>query len=202
LFNLPPGDWAAGERGIASLPERATEFTQGVRQALDHATALGVPRLHMMAGNADSSAPAAQARYRDALAEAADAAAPEGIDILIEPINRRNMPAYFLNDFSAAAQIVTAMRRANVRLQFDIYHRQILHGDVSVSLERLRPIIGHVQIASVPLRHEPGTGELDDFQLFALLDRIGYAGHVGCEYRPANGTVAGLGWFSGYADKR
>jgi hydroxypyruvate isomerase len=155
----------------------------------------------MMAGNADSTDATAQTRYRDALAEAADAAAAKGIDILIEPINRRDMPAYFLNDFARAAEIVTALRRPNVRLQFDIYHRQILHGDVAKGLEALLPLIGHIQTASVPLRHEPGTGELDDFYLFARLDQLGYAGHIGCEYRPAAGTVAGLGWFARFAAK-
>jgi hydroxypyruvate isomerase len=195
LFNLPPGDWAAGDRGLAALPERRDEFHRSVKLALDYARIIGVPNLHMMAGIADRQDAAARAAYRDALRHAADAAGEAGINLLIEPINSRDMPGYFLNDFNFAAQMIEDLDHANVRLQFDIYHRQILHGDVLIGLEALMPVIGHVQIASVPKRNEPGTGELDDFRIFAALDALGYAGHVGCEYRPANGTLAGLGWF-------
>jgi hydroxypyruvate isomerase len=197
LFNMPPGDWSAGDRGIASLLPRAGEFTAGVRKTLEYSRRLGVPRVHMMAGLASSADAAAQARYRDALTEAADAFAADGVTVLIEPINRRDMPGYFLDDFDRAAAIIANLERPNIALQFDIYHRQILHGDVATALERLLPIVGHVQVASVPLRHEPGSGELNDGYLFALLDRLGYSGFVGCEYRPAAGTAAGLGWFSG-----
>lgn len=198
LFNLPPGDWAAGERGLAVFPERAEAFSAGLRRALDYAGVLGVPRLHLMAGIAAANDKVAAERYRRALAEAADAAAPAGIDILIEPLNRRDMPGYFLNDFDVAAAIIDDLERPNVKLQFDIYHRQILHGDVVTGLRRHASIIGHVQTASVPLRHEPGTGELDDHHVFGVLDAMGYAGHVGCEYRPRNGTVEGLGWMTRY----
>lgn len=198
LFNMPPGDWAAGERGLAVFPERAAEFSAALGQAFDCARVLGVKRLHMMAGIAASDDRAAGARYRAALAEAADRAAPAGIDILIEPLNPRDMPGYFLADFGAAAAIIAELGRPNVKLQFDIYHRQILHGDVVTGLRRHAAIIGHVQIASVPLRQEPGTGELNDHHVFEVLDAMGYAGHVGCEYRPQNGTVAGLGWLSRY----
>lgn len=194
LFNMPPGDWASGERGIAALAGREDEFRAGVEKALVYAKTLGVPRLHLMAGIASRADGAALARYRDALAFAADAVGAEGLDLLIEPLNRRDMPGYLLDDFDFAAGLIQALGRPNLKLQFDIYHRQILHGDVLKGLEAMMPIIGHVQTASVPLRNEPGTGELDDFRIFAALDALGYGGHVGCEYRPAVGTLAGLDW--------
>ncbi len=199
LFNMPPGDWAKGERGIAALEGRQDEFRAGVAEALAYAAALSVPRLHLMAGIADRSDTAALARYRDALAFAADAAGAEGRDLLIEPLNPRDMPGYLLNDYSQAAELIATLGRPNLKLQFDIYHRQILHGDMLKGLTALMPIIGHVQTASVPGRNEPGTGELDDFRIFAELDRLGYGGHVGCEYRPAGETVAGLSWRQRYA---
>jgi hydroxypyruvate isomerase len=194
LFNMPPGDWAAGERGIASLDGRREEFEKSVATALTYARATGCTSLHMMAGNAPSTDASARKNYLERLQWAADHVAPRGISILIEPINRRDMPAYFLNDFQMAADLIAASGRPNVRLQYDIYHRQILHGDVMKSLEAMLPLIGHIQIASVPLRNEPGTGELNDARIFAHLDAINYAGFVGCEYRPAGETMAGLGW--------
>ena len=195
LFNLPPGDWPAGDRGLAALPQRRAEFRQSVKLAIAYARTVGAPNLHMMAGIADRSDAAARASYRYALLHAADAAAEAGVNLLIEPINRRDMPGYFLDDFNFAIELITQLGHPNVRLQFDIYHRQILQGDVLRGLELLMPIIGHIQVASVPKRHEPGTGELDDFRIFRALDEFGYQGFVGCEYRPAAGTVEGLGWF-------
>ncbi|MDQ0467762.1 2-oxo-tetronate isomerase [Labrys wisconsinensis] len=195
LFNLPPGDWAAGERGLAALPERAAEFRDSVARALDYALATKARRLHVMAGLAPSGSAEAGAAYREALRHACAAAAPHGIDILIEPLNKRDMPGYFLDDFGMAADIIAELGLPNLKLQFDIYHRQILHGDVTRGLEALLPITGHIQIASVPLRQEPGTGELDDARLFATLDELDYAGFVGCEYRPRAGTLEGLAWF-------
>jgi 2-dehydrotetronate isomerase len=153
-----------------------------------------VPTLHVMTGLADKSNASALASYCAAVEFACAAAAPHGIAIVIEPINARDMPGYFLNDFNFAANLIADMTLPNLKLQYDIYHRQIIHGDVMMSLEKLMPIIGHVQIASVPKRHEPLTGELDDARIFQHLDALGYQGFVGCEYRPANGTVAGLGW--------
>ncbi|SHO66477.1 hydroxypyruvate isomerase [Pseudoxanthobacter soli DSM 19599] len=194
LFNLPPGDWAKGERGIAVRLGDSPEFRATVDLALGYAAATGCRRLHLMAGLADPEDGAAAARYRDALLFASDRAGEAGRTILIEPLNGRDMPGYFLNDFSRAADLIAELGRANIRLQYDLYHRQILHGDVLKSLEALMPVIGHVQTASVPGRNEPGTGELDDFRVFAALDRLGYDGYVGCEYRPAAGTVEGLGW--------
>lgn len=196
LFNLPPGDWTAGERGLAALPDRKAEFRQSVVTALDYAGVIGTPRLHIMAGNADATDPAHAACYRDSLMHAADAAAERGICIMIEPINRRDMPGYFLDDFNRAADLISDLAHSHIRLQFDVYHRQILHGDVLTALKSLLPVVGHVQIASVPGRNEPGTGELDDFRIFRALDELGYQGHVGCEYRPRAGTGAGLGWLA------
>jgi 2-dehydrotetronate isomerase len=198
LFNLPPGDWAKGERGLAALPESAEEFQKSVQTALDYAVQLNVPTLHMMSGLANKANEPAVAAYRKALEFTCEAAAPHGINIVIEPINARDMPGYFLSDFSFAANLIADMALPNLRLQYDIYHRQIIHGDVMMSLEKLMPIIGHVQIASVPKRHEPLTGELDDARIFQYLDALGYQGFVGCEYRPANGTVDGLGWLKPY----
>lgn len=201
LFNLPPGDFDKGERGIASLPERAAEFTAGLTKALAYAKSTGVKQVHMMAGLSDRSDPKHQARYRDALKEASDVLGAAGLDVLIEPINGRDMPGYFLNSFGYAEQLIAELGRPNIKLQFDIYHRQIMHGDVTKALAAMMPIVAHVQTASVPMRHEPGTGELDDNFVFATLDRLGYAGWVGCEYRPRAATVAGLGWFAPFRSK-
>lgn len=197
LFNLPPGDWAAGERGTACLPGREAEFRAGVATALPYAQATGATRLHLMAGFGDRHDPTTLARYRDAVMFAADTLGPHGIDVLLEPINGRDMPGFLLNDFDFATEFIAGLGLANVKLQFDIYHRQILHGDVMTALRNMLPITGHVQIASVPSRHEPGE-ELDFTYLFGELDRLGYDGFVGCEYRPCAGTLEGLGWFAPY----
>jgi hydroxypyruvate isomerase len=194
LFNLPPGDWAGGDRGLAALPQRRAEFRDSVAIALAYAEALGARRLHVMAGVADPADPEHRAAYLESLDFAAGMAAEKGITLLIEPINGRDMPGYFLNDFDLAVDLLGALGRDNVRLQFDIYHRQILHGDVLTGLERLMPLIGHVQIASVPRRGEPGSGELDDFRVLKALDALGYRGFVGCEYRPSGLTLDGLDW--------
>jgi len=196
LFNLSPGNWVEGDRGLAALPERKAEFRQSVHSALDYAAILGTKRLHMMAGIADATDPVHVAAYRESLAYAADAAADKGILLLIEPINRRDMPGYFLNDFDRAADLIDNLERSNIKLQFDFYHRQILHGDVLTGFAKLLPLIGHVQIASVPGRHEPGTGELDDFRILTAVDDLGYEGFVGCEYRPKAATLDGLGWLT------
>lgn len=195
LFNLPPGDWAAGDRGFACDPARAEEGSAALERALPWIRATGVGRVHLMAGLGDRSDPARVVAYSAAVAATADRLAADGVDVLIEPINHRDMPGYFLDDFDFAADLITRLARPNLKLQFDVYHRQIVAGDVTMALRRLLPIIGHVQIASVPARNEPGTGELADDFLFDELDRLGYAGFVGCEYRPAAGTEAGLAWF-------
>jgi hydroxypyruvate isomerase len=195
LFNLPPGDWAAGERGMASFPDRAAELAQAVETALPYAAATECRTLHLMAGIANRHDAGAQTAYRAAVAATAERLAREDITLVLEPINGRDMPGYFLNDFNFAAELITALGLPNLQLQFDIYHRQIIHGDVVMGLRQMMPIIGHVQIAGVPDRHEPDSGELDSDFIFAELDRLGYGGFVGCEYRPAGKTVDGLGWF-------
>jgi hydroxypyruvate isomerase len=196
LFNLPPGDWTKGERGIAALPGREAEFRASLDTALPYVRETGVKRLHMMAGIADPNDPAAETAYRESLAYAADKLGEHGIDLLIEPINAKDMPGYFLNDFERAAAYVREAGRPNVKLQFDMYHCDLIHGDVSGKLRALYPLIGHVQIASAAGRHEPDASGPDYPALFAELDGLGYGGFVGCEYRPAHGTLEGLGWFA------
>ena len=198
LFNLPPGDWAAGERGLASLPDRFDELRSGVDKALAYAEATGTARLHLMAGLSDPRDPAARERYIRAVRWCAERLDRHGIDLLIEPINPRDMPGYHLNDAEAAAALVSELGLPNLKLQFDVYHCQILHGDITRRLSRLLPIIGHIQIASVPDRTEPGTGELSDAFVFSELDRLGYQGFIGCEYRPKTTTAEGLTWFEPY----
>ncbi len=194
LFNMPPGDWSAGDRGLAALPDRRAEFRASVATAVRYGRVIGTPLLHLMGGCAAFSDRTARATYVENLRFAADAAEDADIGLVVEPLNARDMPGYFLSDFDGAVALLAEVDHPNVRLQFDVYHRQIMRGDVIRGLETLGPIIGHVQIAAVPTRHEPGTGELDDARIFATLDRIGYAGWVGCEYRPAGDTRAGLVW--------
>lgn len=194
LFNLPPGDWAAGERGLAALPGREADFREALDRALVYAEATGVPRLHAMSGLGDPDDPAARRTYLENLAVAADRLAERGLDLLIEPINRRSVPGYFLCDFRMAETVLETLGRPNLKLQFDVFHRQILHGDILTGLADSIGRIGHVQIAGVPDRHEPDTGEVRYEVVFEALDRLGYGGWIGCEYAPADGTQAGLGW--------
>jgi hydroxypyruvate isomerase len=200
LFNLPPGNLVGGERGLAALPDRRDDFRASVEAGLQYALATGAPRLHLMAGNA--SGDAALAAYKDALRFACDAAARHKLDILIEPLNRRDAPHYLLNDFNLAEKVITELKLPNLKLQFDIYHRQIIHGDVIRGLETLLPITGHIQVASVPARQEPASGELNDLCIFETLERLNYNGFVGCEYTPAAGTLAGLSWLDRVASAR
>jgi hydroxypyruvate isomerase len=200
-FNLPPGDWGAGERGLAAMPGREAEFVAALDRALPYAKATGAGRVHAMAGLVSPDDPAAAATYAANLRYAAERLASEGIDLLIEPLNRRDMPGYFLDDFNRARALIERLGLPNLKLQFDIYHRQIQHGDVATGLREARDIIGHVQIASVPSRHEPDREELSLGFLCDELDRLGYAGHIGCEYRPQAGTLAGLAWFAPYAGR-
>lgn len=163
-------------------------------------TAVTEPNIHQMGDTQTKRAPTKSRsmpsliRYRASLDFLCDRAGEAGLDVLIEPINPRDMPGYFLNDFNFAADLIDGMGHANLILQFDIYHRQIIHGDVLTGPREMMPVIGHVQIASVPLRNEPGTGELDDFRVLQELESLGYTGFVGCEYRPAGNAVEGLGW--------
>ena len=199
LFNLPPGNWEAGERGFAARPDRFEELKASVQKALPYAAATGVKRLHMMAGIANRGDANNVSSFRRAVAWTAEALGKHNIDVVIEPINPRDVPGYFLNDFDFAVDLIHDMKLPNLKLQFDIYHRQIVHGDVTMALRAMMPLIGHIQIASVPSRNEPAGEELNYPFLFDELDRLGYAGFVGCEYRPKGKTVDGLGWFASYA---
>ncbi len=196
LFNLPPGDWGAGERGIACLPGRSGEFRDGVKRALDYAAALGCAKLHCMAGLAPSGIAheTLAALYATNLAYAAEQAHAAGVLLVIEPINHRDMPGFFLHTMAQGAALVAAIGRDRLALQFDIYHCQVTEGDITKRMEALMPVIGHMQIADVPARNEPGTGEIGWAFVFRKIDELGYTGWVGCEYRPAGETVAGLGW--------
>jgi 2-dehydrotetronate isomerase len=194
LFNFFPGQWDEGERGLASLPGREDEFLASIDQALRYADVLGVKRLHVMSGLEQRSNPGAANVYKSSLIKACEAAEKKNITILIEPINSRDMPNYFLNDFNFAVDLIRQLGIDNLRLQYDIYHRQIVHGDVIKSLEAFMQWIGHIQIASVPLRHEPTTGELNDKLILNVLDQLNYQGYVGLEYRPQAGTLQGLNW--------
>jgi 2-dehydrotetronate isomerase len=192
LFNLAPGNFAAGDRGISVFPDRRDEFRAAIAMGLTYARATATPRLHLMAGAA--SEPQALATYRDAIKFTCEAAAKEGIDILIEPINNHDIPGYLMNDFGLAERLITELNLPNFRLQFDIYHRQRLHGEVTRGLEALLPITRHIQIAAAPLRREPTTGELDDRHVLKTIEALGYDGYIGCEYGPAAGTLEGLSW--------
>jgi hydroxypyruvate isomerase len=200
LFNLPPGDWAGGERGMAALPGREKEFAASVDQAIEYARELGCHRLHAMAGivHAGIGREEAEATYIANLRHAADVAAKHGITVLAEPINTRDMPGYFLNTSTMVRKILAAVSRPNLKLQFDIYHTQIMEGDLSERLRQNLEVIGHIQIAGSPGRHEPDVGEINYPYLFRLIDDVGYGGWVGCEYRPRASTVAGLGWAREY----
>ncbi len=196
LFNAPPGDWAAGERGTATLPGRQGEFRDGILRALDYAEVLGNRLVHVMAGipPGDLRPGTAAALYAANLAWAAEQAAPRGVTLVLEPINHRDMPGFFLNTMAQGAAVVEALGRDRVGLQFDVYHCQVTEGDVTKRMAALMPLIAHMQIADVPARNEPGTGEIGWPFVFAEIDRLGYAGWVGCEYRPRGDTVTGLSW--------
>ncbi len=207
LFNAPPGDWDAGERGLACLSGRAAEFQAGVRQALDYAAVLNCPRVHIMAGLLPAGADrmAHESTYISQLRWATSEAAKQGVELLIEPINPRDMPGYYLNRQDQAHQIVAEVGAPNLKVQMDLYHCQIVEGDLAMKLRQYLPTgrVGHIQIAGVPERHEPDLGELNYLYLFSLLDELGYSGWVGCEYRPRaglqpGGTSAGLGWLKPY----
>jgi len=197
LFNLPPGDWAAGERGLACLPQRQGEFAESVEQALDYAMVLDCERVHCLAGLRPAGCDEAmlETTFVANLRHAADRFATIGATVMIEPINSRiDMPGYWLDDVSKGFRLLQAVDRSNVKLQLDLYHAQIIQGDLARTIEANIGHIGHVQIADNPGRHEPGSGEIHYPFLFDLLDRLGYTGWVGCEYKPQTTTEAGLGW--------
>lgn len=196
LHNLPAGDWAAGDRGLAGLPHRIAEFRAGVPRAIAYAHALGVRQLNCLAGVAPEGADAATVRRTlvDNLRFAARALAGEGLALLVEPINTFDIPGFIVNRTAQCIALLEEVGEANVFVQYDAYHAQRMEGELACTLARFLPRIAHVQVADNPGRHEPGTGEIRFEFLFAELDRLGYAGWVGCEYKPRARTDAGLGW--------
>ena len=200
LFNTVPGDWGGGERGIAALPGREEEFRAGVDKAIVYARVTGCPLIHAMAGLWPEGRNKAEGErvYLDNLRWAADRAAAAELTVVIEPINTRDIPGYFLNYTAQAMRIIEKVGRANLKLQLDLYHVQIMEGDLAAKVRTLAGAYPHVQIAGNPGRHEPDVGEIHYPYLFDLLDEIGYRGWIGCEYRPKGDTVAGLGWAAKY----
>jgi len=200
LFNLPAGDWGKGERGIACHPGRRAEFQAGVARAAEYARALGCSQVNCLAGIAPQGE--APERLRDTLVAnlrfAAARLGEAGVRLLVEPINTRDMPGFFLCHTAQAISIIDEVSSSNLWLQYDAYHMQVMEGDLASTLERHAARVGHVQIADNPGRHEPGTGEINYDFLLGHLDRLGYRGWVGCEYKPAAGTRAGLGWMARY----
>jgi len=203
LFNAPPANWDAGERGLACLPGREAEFREGIAKALEYTQALQCPRIHVMAGLVPLGADAATVRatYIANVRYAAEQAAPHGIQILLEPINGRDMPGFFLSRQHRAHTLAAEIGGSDPPVQMDLYHCQIVEGDLAMKVRQYLPTgnVGHFQIAGVPERHEPDVGELNYTYLFKLLDQLGYDGWIGCEYRPARGAAAhatsdGLGW--------
>ena len=192
LFNTAQGNWAAGERGIAAIPGRERAFDQSIEQALQYTQVLGNRLIHVMAGLVADGAE--RDTFVANLARAANRAGDEGITLVIEPINTRDMPGYFLSRTHQAIDILRDVARPNVGLQFDLYHRHIMDGDVLAGLEEARPFIRHMQIASPPDRGEPDQGDLDFRMLLAAIDASGYSGYIGLEYKPRGDTVAGLKW--------
>ena len=200
LINAPAGDWAAGERGFAARPAKRAEFRASVQKAVDYAAGLGCPRIHVMSGiTADEPDRAAcEAVWTQNMREAADMAGAAGLAISVEPLNSRDVPGYFIAHQDQTLDLIGRLDRRNVLLQFDVYHTQIMDGDIIRRIERLKGAYGHVQIAGVPDRHEPDTGELNYPEIFAAFDRAGFTGHLGCEYNPRGRTEDGLGWAAPY----
>ena len=200
LHNFPAGDWDAGDRGIACHPDRIDEFREGVGQAVDYATTLGCARLNCLAGIAPAGA--APERLRETfvanLGFAAGVLAEAGITLLTEPINTRDIPGFYLTGTDQAIAIIDDVAAPNLALQYDVYHMQVMEGDLAPTIERHLDRIGHIQISDTPGRNEPGTGEINYPFIFDHLDRLGYQGWVGCEYKPRAGTAEGLGWARPY----
>ena len=196
LHNLPAGDWAAGERGIAILPDRVDEFRDGVAHAIDYAKALDCRQLNCLVGIAAADVEVFELNevLVANLRFAADALERERIRLLIEPINTTDIPGFFLRGTEQAAQLVSDVRSSNLFIQYDIYHMQVMEGDIARSLQKHLSRIAHVQLADNPGRNEPGTGEINYPFLFRHLDALGYRGWVGCEYKPRTNTLDGLGW--------
>jgi hydroxypyruvate isomerase len=196
LFNSPPGNWENNERGLSSIPGRESEFLDGVDKAIEYAVTLKCPNVHCMAGLAvDGLAREKQLEtYVSNLTEAASRMAKAGLNTLIEPINPRDIPGFFLNTQADAHAVLKAVGASNLKVQMDLYHCQIVEGDVAMRIREHIDGVAHFQIAGVPERHEPDLGEVNYPYLFDLIDSLGFTGWIGCEYRPAGETSAGLGW--------
>lgn len=201
LHNLPAGDWAAGERGIGCHPGRVAEFRKGVVRAIEYATALGCPKINCLAGIRPQgvTAEAARGTLVENLGFAAERLGAAGIELLLEPVNSRDVPGFFVDRSALALGIIDEVSAGNLKLQYDIYHAQVLEGDLAATIEREFARIGHLQLADNPGRHEPGTGEINFSYLFRRIDELGYAGWIGCEYKPLTTTEAGLGWLQASA---
>lgn len=199
LFNLPAGDWAAGERGIAILPDRTAEFRQGVAAAIGFAEALGCRQINCLAGVAPEgrAADVLHATFVANLRYAAEELRKYGVKALIEPINRYDIPGFFLNTVEQAEAIIAEVASDNLFIQYDIYHQQRTGGELVATYGKHKSRIAHIQVADNPGRNEPGTGEINWDFVFAALDAAGYEGWIGCEYKPRSGTEAGLGWLKG-----
>jgi hydroxypyruvate isomerase len=200
LHNLPAGDWQAGERGLACRPDRVGEFQDSVGRAVEYATALGCRQVNCLAGipSQGTSAEAATRTLVENLRFAAPKLAEAGIKLLLEPVNNRDIPGFFVNRSAQAMDIIDEAGSDNLWLQYDFYHTQVMEGDLVPTFKRLKDRIAHVQIADNPGRNEPGTGEINYPFIFETLDAEGYAGWVGCEYKPKGRTTDGLGWFAPY----
>lgn len=198
LHNLPAGDWEAGERGIACHPDRVHEFREGVAKAITYATALGVGQLNCLAGKTPSgvSADVLRKTFVENLRFAASELKKAGLKLLIEPINTFDIPGFYLSGTQQALSIMDEVGADNLFLQYDIYHMQRMEGELAASMQLHLPRIAHLQLADNPGRNEPGTGEINYAFLFQFIDKIGYSGWIGCEYKPATTTEAGLGWRS------
>ncbi|MCZ6604068.1 MAG: hydroxypyruvate isomerase [Alphaproteobacteria bacterium] len=201
LHNLPAGDWGAGERGIAILPDRVEEFRAGVDRAIEYAKALDCPKINCLAGIAPEGMDEETLRvtFVENLAHAAAKLGDAGIKLLIEPINTRDIPGFFLTTTRQGLDILAKVGSDNLFIQYDIYHMQVMEGDLAPTIEAHLDKIAHIQLADTPGRHEPGSGEINYPFLFDHLDKVGYTGWVGCEYKPAAATLEGLGWFAPYA---
>lgn len=204
LFNLPAGDWEAGERGLGALPDRVGEFQDGVGAAIGFAKALGCRRLNCLAGNRAPGVP--EAKLRETLVEnlrfAAEALQKEGIRLTVEPVNNKDVPAFYLTTTAQAMELFDQVAHPNLWLQYDIYHAQMMEGDLTATIRTHLPRIGHMQLADVPGRHEPGSGEIHFPNLFQFIEEAGYDGWIGCEYNPAGKTEQGLAWAAPFLTPR
>ena len=200
LHNIPSGDWAAGERGIACLPGRENEFQDGVGKAIEYGKALKCPRINCLVGLTPKDVPADRVRQTlvKNLKFAADALQKAGISMLVESLNSHDIAGFYLTDTAMTLQLMDEVNHPNLYYQYDIYHMQVMEGNMTKTIRDNISRIGHIQLADVPGRHEPGTGEINFTNLFKFIDEAGYTGWIGCEYKPAGVTEDGLGWAKPY----